>query len=109
MAEAEIPLYLNWSFWAVLVAAIAAILSQIPPIKELVKKAKLDLEVYSKISITHKIGNPNLQLHLILSNIGGRNVRVKDITVSISRDEKTIFFSPPPSGNKRLLSCHNRF
>lgn len=86
MAETEIPLYLNWSFWAVFVAAIAVILSQIPPIKELIKKAKLDLEVYSKISISHKIGNPNLQLHLILSNIGGRNVRVKDIAVSISRD-----------------------
>lgn len=86
MVEAEIPLYLNWSFWAVVVAAIAVFLSQIPPINELIKKAKLDLEVYSKISITHKIGNPNLQLHIILSNIGGRNVRVNDITVSISRD-----------------------
>lgn len=86
MADTEIPLYLNWSFWAVFVATIAVILSQTPPIKELIKKAQLDLEVYSKISITHKIGNPNLQLHLILSNIGGRNIRIKDITVSISRD-----------------------
>ena len=86
MTGTEIPLYLNWSLWAVVVAAIAVVLSQIPPIKELLKKAKLDLEVYSKISITHKVGNPNLQLHLILSNIGGRNVRVKDINVSISSD-----------------------
>lgn len=88
MVEVEIPLYLNWSFWAAVVAAIAVLLSQVPPIKELIKKAKLDLEVYSKIYISHKMGNPNLQLHLILSNVGGRNVRVKDITVSISRDEK---------------------
>ena len=94
MVEAEIPLYLNWSFWAVVIAAIAVFLSQIPPIKELIKKAKLDLEVYSKISITHKIGNPNLQLHIILSNIGGRNVRVKDITVSISRDGNNLSTLP---------------
>jgi len=87
MPETEIPFYLNWTFWAVVVALIAVILSQIPPIKELMKKAKLDLEVYSKISITHKVGNPNLQLHLILTNIGGRNIRIKDISVSISRDE----------------------
>lgn len=86
MPTNEVPLYLDWSFWAVVIAAIAVFLSQIPPIKELIKKAKLDFEVYSKILITHKLGNPNLQLHLILSNIGGRNIRVKDITVSISRD-----------------------
>ena len=57
MVESEIPLYFNWSFWAVVVAAIAVFLSQIPPIKELIKSAKLDFEVYSKISITHKLGN----------------------------------------------------
>lgn len=94
MADAEIPLYFNWSFWAVVVSIIAVVLSQIPPIKELLKKAKLDLEVYSKISVTHKVGNPNLQLHLILSNIGGRNVRVKDIVVSISRDENYLTTLP---------------
>ena len=44
MTETEIPLYLNWSFWAVVVAVIAVILSQIPPIKELIKKVTLDLE-----------------------------------------------------------------
>ena len=37
MVEAEIPFYLNWSFWAVVIAAIAVFLSQIPPIKELIK------------------------------------------------------------------------
>jgi len=94
MPETGIPFYLNWTFWAFAVALIAVILSQIPPIKELIKKAKLDLEVYSKISITHKVGNPNLQLHLILTNIGGRNIRIKDISVSISRDEEELTSLP---------------
>jgi len=94
MAGTEIPIYLNWSFWAVVVAAIAVVLSQIPPIKELLKKGKLDLEVYSKTSITHRVGNPNLQLHLILSNVGGRNIRIKDITVSISRDGNNLATLP---------------
>ncbi len=94
MQGTEIPLYLDWSFWAVIVAFIAVLLSQIPPIKELVKKAKLDLEVYSKISITHKVGNPNLMLHLIITNIGGRNIRIKDICVSLSRDGKVLFLLP---------------
>lgn len=94
MQTEAIPLYLDWSFWAVIVAFIAVILSQIPPIKELLKRAKLDLEVYSKISITHKVGNPNLQLHLIISNIGGRNIRIKDICVSLSRDGRELVSLP---------------
>jgi hypothetical protein len=84
------PLYLNWSFWAVVVSAIAIILSQLPPIKVWFKKAKLDLEIYSKISITNKIGNPNLTLHLILTNIGGRKARIKDMNVSLLRDGKEL-------------------
>src|SRR5690606_16295838 len=86
MQNVAMPLYMDWSFWAVVVASIAVLLSQLPPIHVIYKKAKLDLELYSKISITHKLGNPNLQLHLILNNIGGRRVRVKDINVAISRD-----------------------
>ncbi len=88
MQAIEVPLYLDWSFWAVVVALAAVILSQIPPIKELIKKAKLDLEVHSKILITHKVGNPNLQLHLLITNIGGRKIRIKDIRVSLSGMEK---------------------
>ena len=90
MQATEVPFYLNWSFWAVFVAFIAVILSQVPPIKQLIKKAKLDLEAYSKISITHKLGNPNLQLHLILTNSGGRDVRVQDISILLSRDNKEV-------------------
>lgn len=81
-----VPLYLDWSFWAVFVALLALILSQIPPLHVLLRRAKLDLEAYSKVSITHKIGNPNLQLHLMLSNVGGRKIRVKSIHVEVAQD-----------------------
>ena len=89
-----ISLYQDWSFWAVMVAAVAVILSQLPPIHILIKKAKIDLELYSKISITHKVGNPNLQLHLIVGNIGGRKIRIKDINATIERDGKPIITLP---------------
>lgn len=88
------PFYLDWTFWAVIVAAIAAILSQLPPIHVLIKKAKIDFDLYFKISITHKVGNPNLQLHLIVNNVGGRKIRIKNINVSISRDGKQITTLP---------------
>jgi hypothetical protein len=97
LEEVTIPLYLNWSFWAVVVAAIAVLLSQLPPMRVWFRKAKLDLELYSKISITHKVGNPNLQIHLLLSNIGGRKVRIKDISASLTRDGALVATLPAQS------------
>lgn len=94
MQAVATPFYLDWSFWAVIVAFLAILLSQIPPILTLLKRAKLDLDIHSKLSITHKLGNPNLQLHLILNNIGGRRVKVKDINVSISRDNAHVVDFP---------------
>lgn len=77
----------NWSFWAVVVASISVLLSQIPPIHEIFKGAKLDLDIYSRVSITHKVGNPNLQIYLLLSNVGGRRVKETNINVVISTSE----------------------
>jgi len=94
MQPASIPFYLNWTFWTVLVALIAVVLSQIPPIHILLRKTRIDFELYSKISLNHKVGNPNLQLHIIINNVGGRKIRVKDITVSILRDGKPIVILP---------------
>lgn len=84
------PFYIDWTFWAVVVSIIAIVLSQIPPIHLLLKKAKLDIELYSRIHITHKVGNPNLQLHMIINNIGGRIVKIKGISAKIKRDGKVI-------------------
>lgn len=90
MQTANIPLYLDWSFLAVVAAAIAIVLSQLPPIHLLFRRARLDIEPYSRIHISHKVGNPNVQLHLILSNVGGRSLRIKGITVKITRDGKDV-------------------
>lgn len=106
---ATVPLYSNWAFWAVIVAAIAIILSQLPPLYLLFKKAKLDIELYSKIHITHMIGNPNLQCHVILNNIGGRRLRIKYISAKIERDGNPIVTLPAqnydtnPRGTSTIL------
>lgn len=84
----------DWKFWSALIAFLALILSQLPPIHILVRRAKLDLEVYSRIMITHKVGNPNLQIHLILRNVGGRTIRVKKMYAKISRDDNSVMHLP---------------
>lgn len=84
----------DWKFWSALIALVALILSQLPPIHVFIRRAKLDLEVYSRIFITHKIGNPNLQIHLILRNVGGRAIRVKKMKAVIFRDNKRVMDLP---------------
>ncbi len=90
----ETPLYLDWTFWAVVIATIAIILSQLPPLHFWFRKAKLDIELYSRIHLTHKVGNPNAQLHLIITNSGGRTVRVKGVTMSIRSEGKEVAIMP---------------
>jgi len=80
------PFYSDWTFWAVIVSAMAVILSQLPPVWTWFKKAKLEFELFSKISISHKIGNPNIQLYLTMINSGGRSIKLKSITADINRD-----------------------
>ena len=94
MEVTSTPLYLDWSFWAVVFSGLALLLSQLPPIHILLKKAKIDFELYSKISITHKVGNPNLQIHIIINNIGGRKVRIKGIEARIIRDNIEVAVLP---------------
>jgi len=104
-----VPFYFNWTFWAVIIATIAIILSQLPPIYLLFKKAKLDIELYSRIIVTHKVGNPNLKCHVILNNIGGRSLRVKNISAKIERDGKSIVTLPAqtydadPNGTSSII------
>lgn len=107
-------LFTDWKFWSFLVAAIALVLSQLPPLHILLRRAKLDLELYSRISITHKVGNPNLTAHLIIRNIGGRKLRIKSIVAEIHRDNNLIcalpaqtFMSDPLDKQTMILTSFN--
>ena len=78
--------YQNWEFWTALVALLALVLSQLPPLHQLLRKPKLVLEAYSRLVLAQKVGNPNAQLHLILGNEGGRAARVRRIELQVTRD-----------------------
>ncbi|MFT5721376.1 MAG: hypothetical protein ACI9W6_001690, partial [Motiliproteus sp.] len=90
----ENSLLMDWKFWSFVVAALALVLSQLPPINILLRKAKLDLDLYSRVSINHKIGNPTLMAHLIIRNVGGRKLRINSISINIIRDKKIIAALP---------------
>lgn len=84
----------NWSFWAVVLSALAIVLSQLPPVRYWFKGAKIEIELYSRIFLTHKVGNPNFQAHVILTNTGGRSLRIRSISLEFARNGTHVFTLP---------------
>lgn len=82
--QAIAPFYADWKFWSFMASVVAIGLSQLPPIHIWLRSARLTVEAYSQMFLTHKFGNPNGQLHLIVENTGGRKVRVTAITLRFS-------------------------
>lgn len=91
------PFYLDWQFWSAVVAGVALLLSQLPPLHVLFRKARLSCEAFSRMHITHKVGNPNAQWHLIIENTGGRSLRIKEISLHFRKAGGTGFELPAQS------------
>ena len=84
------PFYLDWTFWAAVWALAAIILSQLPPVHLLIRPKRLEVEVHSRISITHQVGNPNSSLVVSVRNTGGRELRIRGLRADITRDGKPL-------------------
>lgn len=99
-----IPFYLNWTFWAVVVSTTAIILSQLPPIHLLLRPRRIEVEVHSRVQVTHRAGNPNVGLVVSLTNSGGRNLRIRSINLELSRDGKPLANLPAQNYFETLSS-----
>ena len=92
VATAATPyFYSDWTFWQWVVAFLALVLSQLPPLITFLRPGRLKLDVPAKISITHKVGNPNVNMLVSLRNVGGREVRVRSIYVNFTRAKSDPF------------------
>lgn len=88
------PFYLDWTFWAAVWALIAVVLSQLPPVHLLLRPKRLEVEVHSRIGITHKVGNPNASVVVSVRNTGGRELRIRGLRLDIVRDGKPLVVIP---------------
>jgi hypothetical protein len=79
----------DWNFWIALVALSALILSQLPPLRVLLRRTRLIMQPYDRLNVTHTLGNPNVNLHVQLLNDGGRAVRIRSLALEISADDST--------------------
>ncbi|ACH64234.1 conserved hypothetical protein [Aliivibrio fischeri MJ11] len=90
MEVQEVAFYLDPRVWSATIAFIALVLSQLPPIHKLFRRGKLELDVYEKVGVSHMLGNPNMQLHIILNNSGGKPVTITGINISLMQGNKLI-------------------
>lgn len=86
MESTPTALYLDWQFWSAVVAILALILSQLPPVFLWFRPKRLEVEVHSLIQVTHKVGNPNVGMFVSIRNTGGRELRIRSLRIFLSRD-----------------------
>ena len=91
-------------------ALSALVLSQLPPLRVLLKPSRLVVEVHSRMSVGHFMGNANVSLVLGLTDSGGRDIRVRQIAMKLVRGERELlsmrgmsYFETPSSKASVLL------
>ena len=106
-----VPFYYDWTFWTAVVALLALVLSQLPPLYVLFSPGRLELEAFDRIQVTHWMGKPNAVLHIILMNTGGHGIKVKSLSLAFkpeNGDEFTLqgrgYFQSPADQSAVLLT-----
>jgi len=75
------------TFWATVIALLALILSQLPPIAQLLKRRQLLIIVSEQLALYHYLGNIQFLAFLGLHNTGGRDVTIGRIDCVIADED----------------------
>lgn len=70
------PLYLDWGFWSMIVALAALLLSQLPPIRELLRKPRLHISLPDTVALTNDYAKLIVEFFLDVENDGGKTAAV---------------------------------
>lgn len=85
-AAAASHFYADWTFWSSFIAFVALAVSVAPYVVRWLTPARLEVDVFETVALTHKIGNSNAQLHCVLRNVGGRRIKISQFTATVTRD-----------------------
>ncbi|BDU36562.1 hypothetical protein [Vibrio nigripulchritudo] len=83
--------YLDWQFWSAVAAYIALALTLFPKIKMLLIKGKLTIDKHGKVSVFHGVGTPNLNVFLILRNVGGKSISIQKLEMIVEKADEGSF------------------
>jgi len=83
--------YKDWQFWTVVISGTALLISVLPYLKVKFQKGKLKVEKHRTCFVTHRVGTPNINLHVTFKNVGGSPVTVKAVNLEVTRDKTERF------------------
>jgi len=81
--EKKPPFYKNPNFLSVIVAFIAILLSQLPPVLDMTKGERIELILFERIKLFHFFGNTQLTIPIEIHNIGGWPVNIARMQIYI--------------------------
>ena len=73
-----------------LVALVALVLSQLPPLRRLFKKKELTLAAADTVGVLHFFGNTQLDVWIVLENSGGKQIKIDRIDCVLTRNNKEV-------------------
>lgn len=81
-------------FWSALIAGIALILSQFPPLSELLSRKRIRIRLPEQISLFHFLGSIHLNTFIDIRNAGAHTVAVERIVCVFTDDEGKLWRLP---------------
>src|SRR5579864_2841653 len=80
--------------WIAIGTILAMVLSQLPPLRVLLRRPRLHVQPFHRIVFYHFVGNPNCNLVLILENRGGRKITIEGMSLELSKDGRLAMTLP---------------
>jgi len=105
-------IWTDWKFWSALIALVALIKTELPPINRLFKRRKFDLTIHDRIAITHTLGNPNVNMLISFRNTCDLSIVIKSIVISFNRGNEHNFslsareYFPSMMDEKKAIFTH---
>ena len=83
--------------WSMIIAGVALVLSQLPPLREIIKGTKVKITNPDTFQLYHYLGSIHLTLFLDIHNIGGRSVVIDKLYSFILDENDDVFHFPAQS------------
>jgi hypothetical protein len=106
MVDLLMSWYRNTSFWSLLVAGSAVVLSQLPPIATWLPSPSLAVYVSDRMGINNAIGVIGFNINVQLTNTGNTDLQIKKMEL-VLRDSAGVVQSKPAMNYNRLTAAAN--
>jgi hypothetical protein len=78
----------NPGVWSAVIATVAIVLSQLPPIRQLLAGKKMQLTLRNQLGLSHFLGNLTAQAFIDMENTGGSSLTIRAIECLILGDHQ---------------------